>query len=645
MSIQREKERITRINNYKTESKANFKKRLLPKFILLIVIAVMIIGLCLVSNLLLKKEKFDYKNIAIITDIHVVANKLFNADNYNKYRYGNKMLHISEATLKTFSDEIIKQKADFLFVCGDLTEYGDIASHEAVAKCFSRIERHGVDVFVINGNHDIRTYDGDDSITREEFRQIYYEYGYSSEIAHYDGTLSYVADIDNEHRIIAIDNIEYRTDGENYKKSLSDEHRLWLYDQLDKCIDEGKIPLVIAHKPLMTHFPEVSEILDNFSDEKAFSELVKHFALNGAEISFVGHEHINDIKTQKFISKNVEYRFNEVETSCFNFGTPTYRLFKTNGDDFEITTRELDRLNFEYVSPLTPPEVLSEIKNNGLITYGNNVMNRVIKETFDNIVGENGILNINLPSEYAELNAVYDILYNDVLKKFVEMPFYIKDENSNVSLQRIVEGYGKTLPVTDYTNILDLIQKYIAEYVNGNENYTSEFSLFIQYVVYGLIWNIDEAKSAINNELNKLESDEIIPDIDIDIEKLFNSGELECYDSNLIPCVVYLVEKYLLSNAEGILGSISIDFLKSGLGDPNSGIGIHNNLILSLLNSFTKDKFNGIDEYIYNRYIKLGGTDGLIIDGLFNRFASDITIDTAPNDREFKSEYRYKQEK
>ena len=81
------------------------------------------------------------------------------------------------------------------------------------------------------------------------------------------------------------------------------------------------------------------------------------------------------------------------------------------------------------------------------------------------------------------------------------------------------------------------------------------------------------------------------------------------------------------------------------MAEANSGIGIHNNLILSLLNSFTKDKFNGIDEYIYNRYIKLGGTDGLIIDGLFNRFASDITIDTAPNDREFKSEYRYKQEK
>ena len=625
MSRIREREKEERIKNIKAEYRKSANRAMVKKIVFVVVFALIVTAVTAVATV--RNERTECTRIAVVTDTHVVASSLFTAENYDDYRYSNKMMDISEAIFNTFADELIKEKTDFLLITGDITEYGDRASHIAVTKALKRLEDNGVDVFVINGNHDVKGYYGSDRITRKEFRELYYDFGYSEAIVTKDNTLSYVADIDEKHRLIAIDNIDYTgsTLTED-KESLSDEHRLWVYDQLDICIREEKIPVIISHKPLVTHFPEVSEIIDNTEEETQFKKLTEYFAKNGAKIGFSGHEHTNDIKTVKF---NDKYEYTEVESSCFSYGPPTYRIMKSDGNEINISTRILDNLNKKYVSLFMPDDEWKQIEKDGLKTYGEFIIGRVIDDVSEEIIGVNGILNKPLTGEWSKFDSLYNVFKTDVLYKFINMPYYKKDANGTESLEEIVEEYGYTLPETEYKNLMDLIKKYVTSYLAGDEDFGSDLPVLAEYSIYSFILLFSEASEDLCDELETVYPEEGPLEINLDMQRLFDEGELELYDSNIIPLLIKFA--YKLFDDTGI----EFGFLNNGLGDPGTGKGVHNSFILGALSGLTKGKFDGVDQYIYDKYILLGGEDGLLRDGFFKKFAPDAIKDMYPSDSEY----------
>lgn len=631
MSRVKEREKEERMKKIKAEYRKSVNRAMVKKIVLLVVLVLIVTVITVVA--VVKNERTEDIRIAVVTDTHVVASSLFTAENYDDYRYSNKMMDISEAIFDTFADELIKDEVDFLLITGDITEYGDRASHMAVTKTLKKLEDNGVGVFVINGNHDIKGYHGSDRLTREEFKELYCDFGYSEAIATKSDTLSYVADIDEKHRLIAIDNIDYTgaISTEN-KESLSDEHRLWLYDQLDICMREEKIPVIISHKPLVTHFPEVSEIIDNTEEEMQYKELTEYLAKNGAKIGFAGHEHTNDIKTVKF---NDKFEYTEVESSCFSFGPPTYRIMKSDGNEINISTRILRGLDKKYVSPFMPEEEWKQIQTDGLKGYGEFTINRVIDDVIEEIIGEDGTLNKPLVDKWSKFDNLYNVFKTDVLLKFFNMPYYKKDANETESLEEIVESYGYVLPETEYKNLTDLIKKYVTKYVEGDEDFGSDLTILAEYSIYSFILLFSDVTESICNELEAIYPEEGPFEIKLNMQSLFDEGKLELFDSNVVPIVVELAN--LVKN-EGLIElpiDINFEFFNNGLGDPGTEKGVHNSIILGTLSGYTKGKFDGVDQYVYDKYVLIGGENGLLRDGFFKKFAPDAIKDMYPSDTEY----------
>lgn len=101
-----------------------------------------------------------------------------------------KLIAESDAITAALVDKIYDEAPDIFLISGDLTKDGERISHETMAKYLDSIEMNGITkVYVIPGNHDINnvepySYDGDettlvDSISPEDFKSIYADFGYS----------------------------------------------------------------------------------------------------------------------------------------------------------------------------------------------------------------------------------------------------------------------------------------------------------------------------------------------------------------------------------------------------------------------------------------------------------------------------------
>ncbi|MBR6947083.1 MAG: metallophosphoesterase, partial [Muribaculaceae bacterium] len=146
--------------------------------------------------------------IAVISDLHVMAPELLVNEGKAIEEYlarDRKMLRESLEILKTLVEEIIDLKPHLVLVTGDLTKDGERVSHRLVAEQLQRLIDAGIQVLVVPGNHDInnpdaKIYDGDnatstDTITRNEFADIYRNMGYDG-LSHRDpDTLSYCRDV------------------------------------------------------------------------------------------------------------------------------------------------------------------------------------------------------------------------------------------------------------------------------------------------------------------------------------------------------------------------------------------------------------------------------------------------------------------
>ena len=291
--------------------------------IAIVIIGTVIFGLSVFFAV--KSEEKEGIKLYAATDLHVIANEAMSKEEYETYGQTDKLKHISEAIFSTFADEIAKKDAKYLLISGDLTEYGDEASHKAVAAVLERAKDRGIKTFVINGNHDVDYFNTGERVTQARFKEIYSEFGYGDAYDSYEGTLSYVAQLDEKHTVIAIDNIEYYRDDGTKKEEMDDGHRLWIYDKIDECKDKGKTPIVIAHKPLMNHFPEIIEAFEYVSHNNS---LLEYMARNGAPYVFVGHMHINDIKENTYAVGEETYSVYEIMSSCLAMYNCSYREIK-----------------------------------------------------------------------------------------------------------------------------------------------------------------------------------------------------------------------------------------------------------------------------------------------------------------------------
>ena len=107
-------------------------------------------------------------------------------------------------------------EADIVLIVGDLSFNGEKKSHEGFLKLLYDLKNHGKKIYVVTADHDFKYKDGDtfafgekgryspERATREELVGLYSDFGFGQAIAIDEKHLSYVAQIGDGVRLLAL---------------------------------------------------------------------------------------------------------------------------------------------------------------------------------------------------------------------------------------------------------------------------------------------------------------------------------------------------------------------------------------------------------------------------------------------------------
>ena len=157
----------------------------------------------------------------------------------------DKMTYENFAVISAFLEAAGTNESDCVILPGDLADTGAVEEAKEVAAILREFEaNYGKQVYVVPGNHDLM------KTTVAEFEEIYAEFGYNEAIAQHEKTGSYVADLKNDYRLLAIDS---NTPGSG-KHGINAELVSWVKEQCAKAKADGKKIFAMMHHNLLEHF-------------------------------------------------------------------------------------------------------------------------------------------------------------------------------------------------------------------------------------------------------------------------------------------------------------------------------------------------------------------------------------------------------
>ncbi len=287
--------------------------------------------------------------IAVITDIHFLDKNLAaEGEALSAYeRSTGRNIADLHAVLDTVLVDLLKEALDLLLVTGDITNHGERQSHLGVIEKLRLLQNQGTRILVIPGNHDInipdaKTYRGNkatptETISKEEFIELYAPFGYSDALKRDNSSLSYLAEINESVWLLCFDTNRYE---EHTTKSITDGRLLpetmdWAIDILDEAKEKGIIVLGMMHHGLVEHMPYQAA----FFSQYLIDEWEKNAGLladAGLKVVFTGHFHANDITMHTSSAGNVIY---DVETASLAQYPFAYRLMELTDTGLSINTR------------------------------------------------------------------------------------------------------------------------------------------------------------------------------------------------------------------------------------------------------------------------------------------------------------------
>ena len=310
---------------------------------------------CILSFLFVAPSSVAQVQIAVVSDVHVMAPSLLKEDGkaFSEYiSQDRKMLRESTSLLNAFTDSILHSSVKYLLLPGDLTKDGELVSHRyLIDNCLSKLRSADITVLVVPGNHDVNNphaveYQGDNetrvkTISRSEFARIYKDYGYGKAIARDTASLSYVYQLTPTLRILALDATE--SDQNDFNKDicvtpgrLRPATLLFIKEQLADAKKQGATVIGLMHHGLLEHWKYQNKMIPGYVIENNLP-IVSMMYNEGLRVMLTGHSHAQDITQYKGIY--------DVETgSLVSYPSP-YRLITIQGDKMKITTHHINTIN------------------------------------------------------------------------------------------------------------------------------------------------------------------------------------------------------------------------------------------------------------------------------------------------------------
>ncbi len=293
-------------------------------------------------------KKEDELDIFVATDIHYLSKRVNDMGiAFQKMADSSdgRAINYSEELVDAFTYNIIEKEPEVLIISGDLTHNGEKASHEDMAKRLEEIENSGTEVFVIPGNHDInnpwaRAFVGDkqektETVTPDEFEEIYKEFGYSDYISRDEESLSYLSKANDEVWVLMLDTSMYENNTTN--PVTNGRIKGSTLEWIKKCSEmakENDVQIVTAmHHNLYNH----SDLLNRGFTLDNSTEAYDTFKEAGLNIVLSGHIHIQDIKVDE------ENAVHDIVTSSLIVYPQQYGKITYNNDNgFAYRTERVD---------------------------------------------------------------------------------------------------------------------------------------------------------------------------------------------------------------------------------------------------------------------------------------------------------------
>ncbi|HIT30139.1 MAG TPA: metallophosphoesterase [Candidatus Scatomorpha stercoravium] len=307
------------------------------RIIFLALAAALLLGAFALAPRLEAREAPEEIRLAVATDPHYLADELTDfGECYMRVvtdADGKAMPRITEL-MRAFASEMAREGPDALIITGDLTFNGERLSHERLAEKLGGIEAAGVPVYVIPGNHDLENpaaarfegggYELVDSVTAEEFAEIYSDFGYSEAISRDGRSLSYTARIAPGLRLLCVD-----VNASQSAEWVSEGSLEWIESELAAARAAGDRVIAASHQNLYMHNPL---FLSGYTIANS-AQLEALYAEYGVIANLSGHIHLQHTRSE---------RVPELVTSSLAVSPNQYGLITVTGSGCAYRVKSVD---------------------------------------------------------------------------------------------------------------------------------------------------------------------------------------------------------------------------------------------------------------------------------------------------------------
>lgn len=285
----------------------------------------------------------------IVADPHYMSEKMTDdSELYNNYlNTVDRMMKYTGVFLDVIEDDVKENKPDIVVFPGDLTNNGSKVNHQEFEKRLKRLKKSGAKVYVVPGNHDIDNekalYFEDnklhltESITKDEFTDIYDAYGYGDAVAKDENTLSYLVKPYQNLWLLMLDTTKPNPEPGGY---INRDTLKWIETCSEMAKEENAEIVVVMHHNLLDHSDIIWEdyTLDNNTS------VVNTFHEVGIQVVLSGHIHIQDIKTHTSVKTGTtlyDIATSSLPVFTHQYGQLTYSPSK--GYDYETIKLNVEK--------------------------------------------------------------------------------------------------------------------------------------------------------------------------------------------------------------------------------------------------------------------------------------------------------------